>query len=149
MVPFLTLLLPRFEGFVPIPRVLTHTFRIPRSDVGEYGRSLLIPGNNLQVPLPRAASIGPSFLQLDVWVGRDSRECQAGICPLAWVYKPELVRNAPDPQTVEASKIDYDFVRDYRVTLAVSRPRGELESPRVLRPRLAHDINSTASGGLI
>jgi hypothetical protein len=136
MIPWFSLLTPGLDGFPVLPKELSVTFPPPRPDVGSFGDRLCTAGGLTVAPLPEARG-NPNFLQVDVWVGRGPAWKALKTRPLAWSYKPELVRNPPPgTQDVQVAAGDLEFSRVVGVRLLALRPQGTLGSSHILRPRL-------------
>jgi hypothetical protein len=140
-VPFFSLIAPNLKGLVTIPRLLEFSFPRPRADVQKFGQTLMIEGGTMKLPIPQVDREVQRFFQLDVWVGRNSHECQGGVGRLPWALMPALVRDAPIPQQLKTSRVDHLMAPDYGLTLLVSRPLGTIKSngAHILRARLAQD----------
>jgi hypothetical protein len=138
--PWLSILVPDLDGFFRLPRILRATFAPPRSDVKRFAEQVLANGGASVVPAPELKGAGTSYLQFDVWVGK-GQEWEAGKARVvAWPYKPEIVRNAPAlQQDLQVRRLHIGLGEDLGLVLLMTRPIGELQGSRLLRPTLNFD----------
>lgn len=136
LVPWFSLLLPDAAALRTLPNVLVVKFMHEESDLPRFGDDALQGGVRF-VELPEARS-GPTFVQFDVWAGMTDGWSLLGARPLAWAYKPEIVRDAPaGQQEITVHRGDLGFSNARGVRVFISRPAGVLTADRVLRPTLS------------
>ncbi len=134
--PWFSILTADLDGFSILPMKLIFEFPPPRKDVVAYGKELVTNGGIGSVRLlPQGKD--EDYIQFDVWVGRGADWKKSPIHPLPWVYKPEIVADAPKHrQTVTFNRVDIQFAGDIGLSVVHTRPRGRLLGPRILRATL-------------
>ena len=138
LVPWFTLLLPNASELPVLPQLLVIDFTRAESDLARFGADTMRSGGVSLLPIPTANEGIPTFLQVDVWAGMTNEWQSLGSRPIAWAYKPDVVRNPPaGQQQVVARSIDVRFSDSSGVRVIVSRPSGELTGSRILLPMLA------------
>jgi hypothetical protein len=137
LIPWFTLLAPGLEEFELLPEKLIIKFPPPRPDLNEFAKDLMGGPKLAHAPAP-TASTTRTFFQFDVWAGREFGWQQRGSRPLAWAYKPEVVKDAPTgSQQVHTIELNIDLSPEVGVRIVASRPAGQLVAARLLRPRLS------------
>jgi hypothetical protein len=136
LVPWFSLLLPDAAMLRTLPNVLVVKFMHEESDLRRFGDDAFQGGVTF-VELPEARP-GPTFVQFDVWAGMTDGWPLLGARPLAWAYKPEIVRDAPaGQQEIMVRRGDIGFSNSRGVRVFISLPAGVLTAARVLRPTLS------------
>jgi hypothetical protein len=137
LVPWFTLLAPDLDAFELLPEKLIVQFPPPRSDLTEFAKVLMQGPTLAHAPVPPAL-MTRTFFQFDVWAGRGFGWKQLGSRPLAWAYKPEVVKDAPaGSQDIQIIQLNVDLSSEVGVRIVASRPAGQLVAARLLRPRLS------------
>jgi len=138
MYPWFSFLLPDLSGFAALPAQLVVRFPPPPGNLHDFGQRLLADGAFATVPLPPPAGPGPVYVQFDVWLGRGASWKTLKARPLAWAYKPEIVKDAPaHKQDVTVNRVDIGLGPEIGLAVLVLRPSGRLLRPRILRPTLS------------
>jgi hypothetical protein len=135
LIPWFTLLTPSLEEFEFLPEKLIVTFPPLRPDLSEFAKEFMRGPKLAHAPAPTASTTRTVF-QFDVWAGRGLGWKQLGSRSLAGAYKPEVVKGAPTGNQV-IRQFDVDLSSDVGVRIVASRPPGQLDSARLLRPRLS------------
>lgn len=137
LIPWFSLLLPDTSMMRVLPQKLEIRFASARPDQ-DYPAD--VAGDGFWIVIDSLAKPRlPSFLQIDVWAGMTDGWDQLHNDAVPWPLVRGVARNVPDPLVQPARRAFFELESDRGLALIMTRPPGELDSPRLMRAnRVTH-----------
>jgi hypothetical protein len=127
-----SILTPTLEAFPRLPALITLPFTSGRTNLLEGQLEFASKGGLASLELPRAPQ-SPSFVQIDVWVGDETRDDARAPEPRPFLLKPGIVQERPEEQTTDFKLLGFDFASGEKVAFGITSLVGHISQPILIR----------------